>query len=260
MLSPEQIAAMMAAGIPAAQIAAMMNPGAPAAAGDPLLNSLKNAPDPRNSLQSLSHPEDTGLEFGRGRFDGEYAITIETLGFEPTKKGQILKNVFVVDESTCLAVPVGSKREHPLFQWVDAAVSETKGFLQILFEAKGGQGSWEDEPGCAFYYAATGEPNSCKGLRFHLSVFTEPQRRNANKFFTKHRYTPIAVGQVLGLSAKGTVAAPVIPPSVPGGAAYAYQAPAATTVATVAPTAGPKLASEPPAGWPPNVPWPGAAK
>lgn len=261
MLTQEQITAMVAAGIPAEQIAAMMGAGAAPAKRDSILNSLKTAADPKDRNQTLSHPEKTPLENGRGRFDGTYALTVRTIGFEGTKKGQILKNVFTVDESTNPLVMVGGTREHPLFQWVDAAVSETKGFLQTLYEATGHQGSWVDDD--AWYYAATGEQNSCAGLRFKLTVYTEPQRNNSNLFFSKHKYEQMVTGQVLGLVASATpvapsqglapLPAPAVPPSVPGGSAYAG-APAAAPAPAVVPAG---LPSTPPANWPKTVRWPG---
>lgn len=238
------IPALFAAGMQPAQIAAAFS-GAAAPAqtavggGNSTLSALKNAPDPRNQVQGLSHPENTPLVNGRGMFDGEYAVTIDAITMEKTKKGQIFKVVFVIDESSHPGVLEGTKREHPLYQWVDAAISETKGLLQILSDACGRIGPWDD----AFYYDATGEKQCCKGLRFQVSVFTEPQRKNAAKFFTKHRYSRIANGQSLGLvaAAAPVAAAPAATVVNPLAGLVQAAAPAAVAGVTI------------PTGWPKNA-------
>lgn len=257
MLSTEQINALVAAGLSGEQIAAMMNPAPAVTSGantknaDPVLRSILTAPDPKDRNQTLSHPEKTPLVNGVGMFDGTYAITVRRVCWEPSKKGQILKHVFVIDESNNPLVKPGGLREHPLFQWNEAAITETKGLLQTLFAAKGNSGSWMDDPATPFYFAATGEQNCCEGLRFKLTVYTEPQRKNANAYFSHHKYEQIAVGQRLGLEAgSAPMSLSSLPLTLP-------PAPAPVTPPTVQapPVAG--LPSTPPANWPKTVKWPG---
>jgi hypothetical protein len=269
-MSPEQIAQYLAAGgepqaLPAIIAAAKAaQPATPSpAAGPPIphnlpspggqgidasLAALQRAADPTSRLQTFSHPKDKPVH-GRGDFDGEYAITVISTGIEPTRKGQrIFKVVLGVDESSNLLVPVGTRREHALFQWVDAAVSETRGLLQKLFEANGGSGSWADPynaAGLQFYHDCTGEKNGAAGLRFRLSISTEPQQGNASKFFTHYRYgEQLAPGQVLGItpSAAPAVAAPMPAPSIQ----------VVAPVAAAAPSGYPPR----PPGYPASLPWP----
>lgn len=250
--TPEQLAQIIAAQAAAAQPAAApaLSFAAPRGAQDPTLAALQQAATPTDRLQSLSHPEGAPLANGRGAFDGEYAITIDSSKFESTRKGQrIFKVVFAIDESTNLAVPPGTYREHPLFQWIDAAISETKGVLQKFYAARGGSGDWSQSPeGHAFYYAVTsGEgANPAKGLRFRLSVSTEPQRGNASKSFTHLRYgESLAPGQSLGL-----VASQVPAPMAPVVAAPPVAAPVAPAAAGSAPPWWPAGLPLPPGGVP----------
>lgn len=240
------IMALLGAGQPPAVIAAMFSAQttAPATTSAPapasgLLGALRKAPDPNKSGQSFNDDN--------GKYDGDYAVTVKYVGTEQKKKGQICRTVLQVDESSNALVGVGSEREYVLFLWNDPAVSEMKGWIQTLSDAKGNVGDFSD----AFYLDALGEKQICAGLRFHLKTFTTPQKQNKLKQFTHHRFSPISAGESLGIATTTATTAtapasvaPVTPPSVPGGAAYA---PAGVTAT---PMAGP------PPGFPPTVQWP----
>lgn len=235
--TPEQLAQIIAAQAAAAQpqapavAAAPLSFAKPAPAHDPMLAALARANDPRDRMQTLSHPKDSPWVAGqRGAFDADYAITIASSGFDTTRAGiRIFKLVLTIDESSHPSVLPGTQREHALFQNNDAAYSETKGLIQKLYVASGRQGAWEAEPGHAFYYAITsGEgANPCVGLRFRLSISTEPQQKDARKPFTHYRYgETLAPGQSLGLVASQVpapmapvIAAPVAAPVAAAGGA-----------------------------------------
>lgn len=211
-MEPNVIAALLAQGVTIEQIA-IMAAKKPAASGNADTASIRSAPLPINRGQTLSHPKGAPYVTGQpGTFDGDYAITLTGFAYKGTDKGKLFEVSFQIDESTNPLVPVGSTRQHEIWQNTPAGKSEANGMMQCLFTAAGHAGSWTDE----FFTAATGEGQTAKGLRFHLGVNTRPQKQDPRKCFTDHRYTPIESGQALGLA---TAAAPAPAPAVAGPAA-----------------------------------------
>lgn len=232
------------------------NSPAPAvAAGSALANAIRNAPNPNNAGMSLTDDD--------GKFDGDYVVELTQIELAKKTKGDVFRAVFRVEESSNLNVPVGAEREFPLFLWNPPALSEAKGFVQLISDAKtGGLEPWTDD----FFASLIDERQAGRGIRAHVSVFTKPQKNNRAKMFTHHRWSIIGAGQSLGITAAPaplTAAAPPslaaalpgLPPSVPGGAAYAPglpPMPGAAAPAGLPPMPG---AGGPPPGWPPGVPY-----
>lgn len=223
-LSPEQIKMMLESGIPAEEVAKMVAAAVAAAEakgsgggrpGGGLRNRLANASNPNEYGLSLGHPEgDASWKTEGGKFDGDYEITIKSIGFESKKHNlQILRTVFIVDKSSHSLVREGTEREHPIFLNNEAAESEAKGWLQKLFEAKGGVGDWDKDP--TFYEDATSETNSCAGLKFALNVLTKPQKNKSEKAFTHYRYSPLGASAGVPASTSTSVLCDTVPDKWP---------------------------------------------
>lgn len=214
-MTPEQIQALIAAGVPPAQIASMMSATAAPAPGpaalsshhDPLLAGIRSAPPPTQA--GVSFVDD------HGKFDGNYRVRVKRVEIDIVDKGKILRSILEVLESSNMNVAVGSEREYPLFLWNRPALADAQGWLQLLSDAKGNVGAFTD----SFYAGATGEANICAGVELMLSVFTKQQKRDSSKSFTHHRFSQVAP------AAAAVRPAATIPPSVPGGSAFAIPRP-----------------------------------
>jgi hypothetical protein len=221
-MTPEQQAAV------AAFMAQQQAGAAPALQGNGLAAQLRSAPDPTKSGQSFS---DDG-----GKYDGEYTVTIEEVGIKNVSKGQVFSASLRVEETSNPAIRVGEVREHPMFLWSPAAVSECKGFVQMLSDALTGSSAPFSD---AFLSGLTGEQQLGKGTRLSLRVFTAQQKRDKSKTFTHTRFS------VLDATCAGLDSP--------------RPEPAAATSQIGGYTPAPALGTEPPPGWPPSIPWPGAA-
>jgi hypothetical protein len=259
-MTPQQVQALLAAGIPVAQIAAMMG-AAPAAAAtvpaaeapvsiDRVLNAIRSAPAPTDYDDGYSDKENPG------RFDGRYRVRVKRLYIANTRKsGNKLAVTHEILASSNPLVYVGENREHAIFlDRADAALSEAQGLYQKFYAARGNAGPYTDE----FARAATGEGQPCAGLEFDVDVSTKPQAGNKDKVFTHVSYSPVQ-GPAPAVSGNTTFQAPPAPTSASAPAAgmvtlspellamfAAQQVQAAPVVAAPAPAPAPVGPTLPP--------------
>lgn len=243
-----QIATMLI-GMQAPQAAAPATP-APALSGvSSVLAGLRNAPAPNTAGQSLVDDE--------GKFDGDYVVELTMCELAAKQKGQVFRAVFRVEDSSNPLITKGSEREFPLFLWNPPALSECKGFVQML----SGQSDWTAAAE-QYFGDMISEKQVARGVRLHLSVFTKAQKQNKAKMFTHHRWSLLAPGEQRSVAAPVAAPAPVAPAANPLAGlqlppGFVMPTPAAAPApAPAAPATA--LPATPPPGWPPNVPWPGA--
>lgn len=151
--------------------------GGQKATGSVNVKGILNAPKTSSYADSLVDD--------KGKFDGDYEITIKKCEIKNVDKGQIFSTTFEINTSTNDAVRAGQTREHAIFLWSKAGPGETRGLWEKFAES---QGTELDEDFAETIY---GEAQAMVDTRWELTVSTKPQKANREKSFSHHRYTSL---------------------------------------------------------------------